>query len=778
MAKYSVRPRQYSKVKVHDYHQRERDTNYKPTSIKQIYRKKGAEQRILGKKKSIQRSSNYQAKRLSQEAAPSIKFKQNPERHQLRAIKRYYNGQQQKMNFKPKAIKQGGRSDWTKPVGGKLMKVYFNEQNKTYFHANKNKQRKTFFNEPSKVGDDEKVKKSASKKQKQYKLDKTEKKADKTFIQQKNIKRYFNKNKRTIFVFGDKRQHFYTKSNNKPILGRTGKKADKIFIQQKNVKRHFNKNEKTIFVFGDKQQYFHNKPVTVLYRDGKIIRKPKTKRTEVTNKKESNLYFVPGLKQKRPPTRLQQAHDNLSQNKVYRSAKQMIRVKADQELEKAGEDNVGVRALHRSGQFTFRMKSLVAKNLHEKYMFVRNGERFNQKIIKKYQKQEIQKVRNNPCQKPYTATTKLYQKKYLNHRSDRQPDKAAIKKAMQKRHIQYKHIQEQLQKFTANPIRILVEIAKQFIIRNAFVIGLISGALLLMLLATTIMMGFTMLSAFITMISYPADHKDLDEICEYIEAQDAAYIDMFEHMGDNYYLYTLTYEGTGVIQTNKRHMISYLTAKILDQLTMDNTQETIDWFFERMYTYESWEVWEQISTNPDRFVWHLYVTVDCKTVEQVINENNLLEDESMREYYKMLNRTGGTYFPPLSANPFPDKEWSAYITSPYGWRIHPVTGGKSFHSGVDIGMPEGTEISSVQSGTVVATGYNSIEGNYITIDDGTTRSTYMHCSVILSSMGDTVSEGDVIALVGNTGRSTGPHLHLSMWIDGVMVDPMEHVSSE
>ena len=119
---------------------------------------------------------------------------------------------------------------------------------------------------------------------------------------------------------------------------------------------------------------------------------------------------------------------------------------------------------------------------------------------------------------------------------------------------------------------------------------------------------------------------------------------------------------------------------------------------------------------------------------------------------------------------------STYITSPFGFRIHPVTGVYTGHTGVDIGVGTGTPVYAAASGTVIVASYGY--GGYgvaVVIDHGSGISTlYGHCSSLKVSTGQTVSRGQVIALSGNTGVSTGPHLHFEVRINGTYVDPMQY----
>lgn len=120
---------------------------------------------------------------------------------------------------------------------------------------------------------------------------------------------------------------------------------------------------------------------------------------------------------------------------------------------------------------------------------------------------------------------------------------------------------------------------------------------------------------------------------------------------------------------------------------------------------------------------------------------------------------------------------SRRITSSFGYRIHPTLGYNKLHNGVDIGAPTGTQILAANAGTVIAAAYNASMGNYVMIDHGSGIVTiYMHCSALATSSGAKVSAGQTIAYVGTTGRSTGPHLHFGMTLNGSYVNPMNYVN--
>ena len=116
------------------------------------------------------------------------------------------------------------------------------------------------------------------------------------------------------------------------------------------------------------------------------------------------------------------------------------------------------------------------------------------------------------------------------------------------------------------------------------------------------------------------------------------------------------------------------------------------------------------------------------------------------------------------------------VTDSFGFRIHPIKKIGHNHTGTDIGAPEGANIYAVLSGTVTAAGDAGSYGYRVIIDHGDGVSTlYAHASRLLVSVGDTVEQGDVIALVGETGSATGPHLHIEVRISNVAQDAMNYL---
>ncbi|MGI6144742.1 MAG: peptidoglycan DD-metalloendopeptidase family protein [Clostridia bacterium] len=116
------------------------------------------------------------------------------------------------------------------------------------------------------------------------------------------------------------------------------------------------------------------------------------------------------------------------------------------------------------------------------------------------------------------------------------------------------------------------------------------------------------------------------------------------------------------------------------------------------------------------------------------------------------------------------------ITSKYGMRFHPILKKNKMHTGMDIGAPKGANIVAAENGTVIQAGWNNAYGNMIVINHGGNLVTlYAHASKLLVSVGQQVTKGQVIAKVGSTGYSTGPHLHFEVRKNGDPVNPSSYL---
>lgn len=180
------------------------------------------------------------------------------------------------------------------------------------------------------------------------------------------------------------------------------------------------------------------------------------------------------------------------------------------------------------------------------------------------------------------------------------------------------------------------------------------------------------------------------------------------------------------------------------------------------------------------------------------SENTQLNAQIMRyliSYYKDPETAVKPDLSIFNTNGFKSTNWNQFgtgywwplqdtsqtkITSVFGYRGDiGVEGASRNHGGIDIGVPTGSEVIASADGTVEIAGYGAKTGNYIRIDHGNgIKTVYMHNSKLLVKVGQTVKQGDIIALSGNTGVSSGPHLHFGVEVNGEYVNPLEYVSTE
>jgi murein DD-endopeptidase MepM/ murein hydrolase activator NlpD len=179
-----------------------------------------------------------------------------------------------------------------------------------------------------------------------------------------------------------------------------------------------------------------------------------------------------------------------------------------------------------------------------------------------------------------------------------------------------------------------------------------------------------------------------------------------------------------------------------------------------------------VETNTISGIAVTTVTLIITPLIDVITD--IMTDEQL-ELFELFMLTLG--MGQIVASPF-DFDWLPFLTSPFGFRIHPITGGKEMHLGIDIGRPTGTPLQAGVNGTVIFAGDMGGYGNVVMLlsADGIIEVRYAHMHDIFVSAGEEVSIGDIIGTVGSTGMSTGPHLHLEVLVNGVHLNPIVLVS--
>ena len=197
-------------------------------------------------------------------------------------------------------------------------------------------------------------------------------------------------------------------------------------------------------------------------------------------------------------------------------------------------------------------------------------------------------------------------------------------------------------------------------------------------------------------------------------------------------------------------LMSYLSS-VHDGYELNSVKSELDSLFNDLYEVK----YEESKDKNNKKT--LKMTVRKKDLKTIAYQRM---DDEQKDLYKMFDDTGGGH--QVYVNPVPTN-WKDKISSPFGMRIHPISGKEKFHKGVDIALPTGTPVRSCSKGTVIKSYYSSSAGNYIVIRDSSGYEIhYMHLSERNVEVGAEVTTDTIIGKVGSTGNSTGPHLHLGI----------------
>ncbi len=165
------------------------------------------------------------------------------------------------------------------------------------------------------------------------------------------------------------------------------------------------------------------------------------------------------------------------------------------------------------------------------------------------------------------------------------------------------------------------------------------------------------------------------------------------------------------------------------------------------------------------------IAKDNKALEAQVDALNDEADALVSEILKLQG--GGAYIGGEMGWPVPA---SSKISSPFGYRIHPTLGIKKLHTGIDIAVKSGNKVVAANAGKVIKAAWNNSYGYMVMVDHGGGIVTlYAHNSSLKVSTGDSVTRGQTLALSGNTGRSTGPHVHFEVRVNGEYKNPMNYL---
>lgn len=468
--------------------------------------------------------------------------------------------------------------------------------------------------------------------------------------------------------------------------------------------------------------------------------------------------------------RLQNESRNFVHGKIAENEKENSAVEGAHKTEQKGEELFGFVKRHYKGKEA-RQRAKVAK----------------------LEKKQFQKEVNFQYQK-FLEENPQMQKKALQKRLQKQRIKREYMKARQKG-AATKAAQEAVSK-TANTATAIAKKLQEIASKNAGVLITVGimAVLLIMIMTSVSSCGAmfadtqtTLLAA--SYLSEPAEIDATDLQFTRLELDLQNEIDNIEtdYPGYDEYSYNL-----GEIGHNPFTLIGYLSA-VHTEFTASEVESEVQALFDEMYTLtltpdtetrtrtvtktgtrtvtdpvtgaETEEEYEY-EEEEEYEVSILRVVLTVKPLETIVAGKM---DTEQAEIFAMYAETGGLlqqFSSPL------DLYWYNYISSYYGYRKNPNTGNEELHRGVDIAVPTGTTVYAAHDGTVTTAAYDSYYGNYVVIEKDGYTTKYAHMDSLSVSAGQSVTKGTGIGTTGNTGSSTGSHLHIECLYNGEYYNPL------
>jgi len=438
-------------------------------------------------------------------------------------------------------------------------------------------------------------------------------------------------------------------------------------------------------------------------------------------------------------------------------------------------ENVGVKAAHRGelmGESAYRGgKRTVQKayRFHKNHPY-RKAARLEVKSLKTEAKLSYRKaLRDAPMKK--NAVSRFFQKRRIKRQYA-----AAFRNAKKSGRLAKKSVG-----ILGKASRLVTGVVRRnpIILAKVALLGLIIVLLMGMFsMCTNLLSGG---SIFVGAVTYVADYEDIDD-AEIAYGEWTVDLQIYlrsieqNHPGFDEYRFDI-----GEINHNPFELIAFLTA-VYGEFTFAEIEPVLRELFAEQYRLTltpEVEIRTRMETRTDaegnpytvevEYEWRvLHVTLQTMPLTMLLF--NRMDNDQWQHFNLLMASRGARQF---VGNPF-DRNWLPHVSSRYGYRIHPIHGDKRFHWGIDISLPTGIEILAGFDGTVTRVGYDADGwGNFVVIDNGAgVQALYAHCHAVLVSQGQSVTEGQVIAIVGNTGASTGPHLHLEVIRHGRHLNPL------
>lgn len=455
-----------------------------------------------------------------------------------------------------------------------------------------------------------------------------------------------------------------------------------------------------------------------------------------------------------------------------RAGKAAVIMKVHQKIREVEHENAAVEATHK-GEFATeraggRLYRWNKQRLHTKPYRMERKARLN-----------VSKANANMTYQQLLRDNPKLQKKALSKQIQKWKIKRKYAEAMRETQKTVHHTQQVL-----NATGQIIRAMAQFAAANKAVLGVAALAVLLMVMCGSMFSSCSAMlsgvqSAIISTCYVAGDKEINDSELKYTELE----TDLQKNINDtkeNYPGFDEYRYNTGEIGHNPYELIGYLSAAY-DDFTYAQVESELKRLFGLQYTLAREKIVEvryRTETHTDEdgneveveipYNWYvLQTTLRVRPLSSIISGSLAAGEQSDR--YSVYMQTCGNR--QAYGNPF-DFAWLGYVTSPYGYRIHPVSGEKDLNRGIDIGVASGTPIKAVQDGRVVSAGSAGDDGLCVIIEgEKGYQSRYAHCSSLSVSAGQEVKRGDVIAAVGSSGNSMGPNLHLEVIHNGEYLNP-------
>ena len=543
---------------------------------------------------------------------------------------------------------------------------------------------------------------------------------------------------------------------------------------------------------------------------------PTVKFNRVFDEEKGKAVFKPELGDK--TIKLPKESENIE--RLKQKAKAELRAKIDRELAENEDDNLGTEALRKAGNASMEARNAIKKSLpDDKLIRQKTVEALKkqkkklerEKRWKEFKKETLDKAKKETTKKAAKKTAETGAKKAV-----KETGKEAVK--AEARHEFHRFLFKKAQrtaakeaaKKTAEAAAVkagadaTVAVATTETTKHA--VGIATGVEEVILIISAVIIIFIMLMILIAVIltfiffhaffqtniaggMYQAEEAEIEEAelhMTYLEASLVDYMYNLPSKEEGYDGYVI--EGGFSVGHNPFTLINYLTCKYED-FTYSSVEGEIDDLFNEMYSIDKWIEEKKVPIEDDEeeeddddeeieyetlYILHVKLTRDY-TLDEVVSTR--LNDEE-KEQYEILDETkGGLQFvaSPIGGN------YYGNMSSYYGYRYHPINNNLSLHRGLDIALPENTNLIAGISGTVTYVGNDpGGYGNYIIIkNDKGDEVRYAHMNEVTLNVGDTVTKGEtVLGLSGNTGASTGPHVHMEVLREGEYRNPLFYVNDE